>query len=591
MAYEVTDGLRERGVTPVAESFPVVVKVEDNASGTLACTVDAKYDLAFSNTYATGDPVEVSLIGQKVLDVPEGLSGTDIAGKFTFTVTPLNGGPSPERTTARNGENGDVDFGTIRFTLDDLNRALRESGEPSTQQEEPSANAADAGADDTPADAEKAVPAEPVPGEETDSEDSANPASPDSESEDSEPEAEADAGTDENAPTVSDGSFNAASEPTISTAAWRASRPMLRLVSDVAENAADASRTRARSHVFSYDITETGSVPGVTNDSQPKRTVRFKVTDDGLGNLTVARVDENEKPVSGLAFTFTNSYDVTPTPSSVTDQIKVRKTLEGRALAAGEFTFDLIENGKVVVSGTNDAAGSVRLDAITYERPGTHHYEIRERNIGATIDGVTYSSATYHVTTVVEDKGDGTLRVTHTLDESEPAEFVNEYHANPTTLSLTATKVLEGGSLAANQFSFRLEGSGVSLSATNDALGQVTFRELRFTQVGTYTFDLYEVNDAQTGIAYDSAVRKIVVTVEDGGRGNLIAHTSYASGSPVFRNVCEKTPETPATTPTSGKPLRQIPQTGDELSLVLPAVLSVVGVALVVAAVVGRKRR
>lgn len=592
VAYEVTDGLGERGVTPVAESFPVVVKVEDNASGTLACTVYTKYDLAFSNTYATGGPVEVSLIGQKVLDVPEWLSGTDIAGKFTFTVKPLDGAPSPKHTTVVNGEQGDVDFGTIQFTLDDLNRALDKSGEPSTQQEEPSANAADAGADDTPADAEKAVPAEPVPGEEGNPEGSANPASPDSESEDSESEVEGGAAEDENAPTISDGSFDAASEPTLSTAAWRASRPMMRLVSDVAENAADASQTRERSHVFSYEITETGSVSGVTNDSQPKRTVRFKVTDDGLGNLTVARVDENGKPVSGPAFTFTNSYDVTPTPSSVTDQIEVHKTLKGRALAAGEFTFDLIEDGKVVVSGTNDAAGSVRLDAIRYERPGTHHYEIREHNIGATIDGVTYSSATYHVTTVVEDKGDGTLRVTHTLDESEPAEFVNEYHANPTTLSLTATKVLEGGSLAANQFSFRLEGSGVSLSATNDALGQVTFRELRFTQVGTYTFDLYEVNDAQTGIAYDSAVRKIVVTVEDDdGRGNLIAHTSYASGSPVFRNVCEKTPETPAAPPTSGKPLRQIPQTGDELSLVLPAVLSVVGVALVVAAVVGRKRR
>lgn len=591
VAYEVTDGLAERGVTPAAESFPVVVKVEDNASGTLACTVNAKYDLAFSNTYATGGPVEVSLIGQKVLDVPEWLSGTDIAGKFTFTVKPLDGAPSPKHTTVVNGEHGDVDFGTIQFTLDDLNRALDKSGKPSTQQEGPDADAADGGADDTPVDAEQAVPAEPVPGEEGNPEGSANPASPDSDPGDSAPEVEGGAAEDESVPTVSDGSFDADSEPTLSTAAWRASRPMMRLVSDVAENAADASQTRERSHVFSYDITETGSVSGVTNDSQPKRTVRFKVTDDGLGNLTVARVDENGKPVSVPAFTFTNSYDVTPTPSSVTDQIKVHKTLKGRALAAGEFTFDLIEDGKVVVSGTNDAAGSVRLDAIRYERPGTHHYEIREHNIGATIDGVTYSSATYHVTTVVEDNGDGTLRVTHTLDESEPAEFVNEYHANPTTLSLTATKVLEGGSLAANQFSFKLEGSGVSLSATNDALGQVTFRELRFTQAGTYTFDLYEVNDGQAGIAYDSAVRKIVVTVEVDERGNLLAHTSYASGSPVFRNVCEKTPETPATPPTSGKPLRQIPQTGDELSLVLPAVLSVVGVALVVAAVVGRKRR
>ena len=30
----------------------------------------------------------------------------------------------PERTTAKNAADGSVDFGTIEFTLDDLNRAL-----------------------------------------------------------------------------------------------------------------------------------------------------------------------------------------------------------------------------------------------------------------------------------------------------------------------------------------------------------------------------------------------------------------------------------------------------------------------------------
>ena len=303
----------------------------------------------------------------------------------------------------------------------------------------------------------------------------------------------------------------------------------MRVASDTAAAAAtDAEAStepvRERSHTYHYTITERDDdVAGVTNDTQSTRDVYIKVTDDGHGKLTVARVDANGKELSGPAFTFTNSYSVKPISSSVTDQIKVHKTLTGRTLDANEFTFELIEDGRVVATGTNDASGNVALSAIKYTAPGVHNYTIREHGHGTTANGVTYSDATYRVTTTVRDNGDGTLIVKHVLDDAATAEFENVYTAKPTRLALTAAKVLEGADLKAGQFTFKLSGDDVELTATNDANGQVTFSELSFTQAGTYTFTISEVNDGQQGVTYDEAERKVTVTVEDNRQGNLIA--------------------------------------------------------------------
>ena len=43
-----------------------------------------------------------------------------------------------------------------------------------------------------------------------------------------------------------------------------------------------------------------------------------------------------------------------------------KKILEGRALVAGEFSFELLENGKVASTGTNDADGNVVFSDIEF---------------------------------------------------------------------------------------------------------------------------------------------------------------------------------------------------------------------------------
>ena len=600
VAYEVTDGLSDRGVTSTTSSFSFNVTVVDNGDGTLTCTANLPTSgLAFLNTYATGESVSVDLVGSKQLNVPEGLDGADIAGKFTFTIEGESGAPMPTRTTTTNDANGNVDFGSITFKLEDLLKALGENVETNDAAGE--AEGAGAVAGDTAALGESSPTPnaqlnEPAVGEAGNS------------VVDSEPDA-APPAAQEAAPAPSEGTAReSASEAapqvlanhdveadSVATASWRRSRRLMRVVSDTAAAAtndgeAAAEPIRERSHTYRYVITESGTAAGVTNDAQSTRVVYIKVTDDGRGKLTVARVDANGNELSGPAFTFTNSYSVTPTTSSVTDQIKVHKTLTGRTLDANEFTFELIEDGRVVATGTNDASGNVALSAIEYTAPGVHNYTIRERGHGTTANGVTYSGATYRVTTIVGDNGDGTLGVTHKLVDTDEAEFENVYTAKSTKLAFTAAKVLEGADLKAGQFTFKLSGGGVELTATNDANGQVTFSELSFTRAGTYTFTISEVNDGQRGVTYDETERKVTVTVEDDRLGNLIASVNQEElGACVFRNTYTK-PEEPAKPTTPATPTKFVPQTGDPIESAPIVVSAVLGVAILAVALIVSKR-
>lgn len=595
VAYEVTDGLGDRGVTPTASSFPFNVAVTDNGKGTLTCTTNLPTGgPAFRNTYATGESVSIELAGSKLLNVDDGLAGADIAGKFKFTVTGYDGAPMPERTTATNGANGNVGFGLITFTFDDLLKALGET--PGTTDE--AAEALDAPTTNAPEATPDVQTGEPASAAENFSdgaepEDAAPKAAPEAEGE---------------APVAPDATESApAAEPALealanhdvegdatATASWRRSRRAMRVVSDTVEtdgaDEAGSEPVRERSHTYRYDITESGSADGVTNDTQSTRTVYVKVTDNGRGSLTAAIVDEHGNVLSGPAFTFTNSYSVTSTTSSVTDQIRVHKTLTGRTLDANEFTFELIEDGRVVATGTNDASGNVALSTIEYTAPGVHNYTIREHGYGTTANGVTYSDATYRVTTTVVDNGDGTLGVTHKLVDADEAEFENVYTAKPTKLALTAAKVLEGAVLKADQFTFKLSGGGVELTATNDANGQVTFSDLSFTQVGTYTFTISEVNDGQQGVTYDEPERKVTVTVKDDRQGNLIASVNQEEiAACVFRNTYTN-PEEPAKPTTPATPTKFVPQTGDPIESAPIVVSAVLGVAILAVALIVNKR-
>ena len=520
-AFEYTNLLADQGITAAKSSFSFKVIVVDNGDGTLTAKPDyGGVEPVFENVYGA-DAVDAALAGTKKLQAAEGLTPADIAGKFTFTVTADEAGaPMPERATATNDAAGNVDFGKIHFTLEDLNRALGVTTDAS---------------DDASSDAEANAD-----------------------------EAEVDADAAE-----TDGS------------------------NDESESAAP---TAPRSHTFTYTVAESGSAPGVTNDTNATRKVSYTVTDDGAGHLSVVRNGDD-----GAAFTFTNTYSVTPTDSVVTDQVKTVKRLTGRDLAAGEFTFELLEDGVTVASGTNDANGNVTLSPIRYEAPGTHTYTLREAcpNALGLYKGVTYDGTTYTVVTTVSDNGDGTLAATHKLEgTTESAGFTNKYHAMPTQVSIGAIKVLEGRELKKDEFSFKLVGEDVESTVTNDADGKINFDKFEYDEPGTYVYTISEVKGDETGMTYDKSVFTATVNVADDGEGNLKASVAFTKGDKsvegiVFNNTYKK-PETPVPTPDPGTPKTVtnivktvkgfLPTTGDQqaAALLMAFVIAMAGVGALV---------
>ena len=520
-AFEYTNLLADQGITAAKSSFSFKVIVVDNGDGTLTAKPDyGGVEPVFENVYGA-DAVDAALAGTKKLQAAEGLTPADIAGKFTFTVTADEAGaPMPERATATNDAAGNVDFGKIHFTLEDLNRALGVTTDAS---------------DDASSDAEANAD-----------------------------EAEVDADAAE-----TDGS------------------------NDESESAAP---TAPRSHTFTYTVAESGSAPGVTNDTNATRKVSYTVTDDGAGHLSVVRNGDD-----GAAFTFTNTYSVTPTDSVVTDQVKTVKRLTGRDLAAGEFTFELLEDGVTVASGTNDANGNVTLSPIRYEAPGTHTYTLREAcpNALGLYKGVTYDGTTYTVVTTVSDNGDGTLAATHKLEgTTESAGFTNKYHAMPTQVSIGAIKVLEGRELKKDEFSFKLVGEDAESTVTNDADGKINFDKFEYDEPGTYVYTISEVKGDEAGMTYDKSVFTATVNVVDDGEGNLKASVAFTKGDKsvegiVFNNTYKK-PETPVPTPDPGTPKTVtnivktvkgfLPTTGDQqaAALLMAFVIAMAGVGALV---------
>lgn len=531
IAYEAINGL-PNGVSATTWYFGFKVIVVDNGDGILTATVDyGGVEPLFENVYGA-DAVDAALAGTKKLQAAEGLTPADITGKFTFTVTADEAGaPMPERATATNDEVGNVDFGKIHFTLEDLNRALGVTTDAS---------------DDVPSDAEANAD-----------------------------KAEVDA--DENAANENDAEVDGDE-------------------SDANDESEPAAPTAPRSHTFTYTVTESGSAPGVTNDASATRKVSYTVTDDGAGHLKVVREGDD-----GAAFTFTNTYSVTPIDSSVTDQVKTVKRLTGRDLAAGEFTFELLEDGVVVATGTNDANGTVALSPIRYEAPGAHTYMLREAcpNALGLYKGVTYDGTTYTVVTTVSDNGDGTLTATHKIEgTTESAGFTNKYHAMPTQVSIGAIKVLEGRELKKDEFSFKLVGEDIESTVTNDADGKINFDKFEYDEPGTYVYTISEVKGDEAGMTYDKSVFTATVNVADDGEGNLKANVAFTKGDKsvegiVFNNTYKK-PETPVPTPDPGTPKTVtnivktvkgfLPTTGDQqaAALLMAFVIAMAGVGALV---------
>ena len=294
-----------------------------------------------------------------------------------------------------------------------------------------------------------------------------------------------------------------------------------------AKNKADGSvvfpaieYTAAGPHTYTI-IEKAGNEPGVTYDTA-SHTVTVDVADNGRGQLE-ATVPA-EKPV------FTNTYAAKPGEAI----IEAKKVLNGKALEADKYEFELKEGDTVVGTAKNKADGSVVFPAIEYTAAGPHTYTITEK--AGNEPGVTYDTASHTVTVDVADNGRGQLEATV---PAEKPVFTNTYAAKPGKTVIEAKKVLNGKALEADKYEFELkENDKVVATAKNTADGSISFPEIEYTKAGTYTYTMSEKAGNEAGVTYDKTSHKVTVDVADNGQGQLVA--TITSEQPVFTNTYTK---------------------------------------------------
>ena len=335
-----------------------------------------------------------------------------------------------------------------------------------------------------------------------------------------------------------------------------------------AKNAADGTVTfeaieYAAAGDHTYTITEkAGSEAGVTYDTT-KHEVKVNVTDDGAGQLVAT--------VTGNNPTFTNTYKA----ASTTVNITAKKVLNGKALEAGKYEFELKEGDNVIGTATNAADGTVAFAGIEYKEAGSHTYTISEK--AGSEAGVTYDTATHKVTVEVVDNGAGKLVATVT--DNNPT-FTNTYVASSTQVTFTAKKVLEGKELVKDQFKFELkEGDTVIETATNAADGTVTFKAKDFTNAGVYTYTITEVDSKEENVTYDTTKHEVTVEVVDNGAGQLV--TTVKGNNPTITNkYTEPKKEEPKEDPKGEQPKGDLPNTGGADFTAFSTILGLVLAAL-----------
>lgn len=483
---EDTDSLDD-GVSAIdAAGFQITVTVTDNGDGTLGIVVaypGGGDGLTFRNTYGesqTGQKT-LNINGSKTLDVQSGNNAPDIEGKYTFTLTGSEGAPMPATTEAHNDAAGNVTFGDITFTMENV---FGDTGvqEDATADE----TAADTGTDNAAVDSEASgesgavsnaadvdtqfatrtkeftytvTESGNVPGVDNDAETSktftvtvtdngdgslsveSNPAQGalfsftntyNVDPEESSPTGEGGITITKNLDgrNLNDGEFAFELVDQNGTA--------------VATGANDANGNVELGTVkftepgtFTYTIREAkGSLGGVTYDPATYKATAT-VTDNGDGTLKVewSFTDAQGNPLGeNASITFNNTYTAQPTSVS----LGTGKLIEGRALAAGEFTFKLADaDGNEISTATNEENGAVTFDTITYDTPGDYTYTITEVapqdtdpfTDGIQNNGVTYDESVYNATVKVTDNGKGNLtaQISYSTEDGTAPLFVNTY--------------------------------------------------------------------------------------------------------------------------------------------------------------------
>lgn len=313
----------------------------------------------------------------------------------------------------------------------------------------------------------------------------------------------------------------------------------------------------ASEKTYSYKVSEVkgNAGDGITYDDK-EYTVKVKVSyDQASGTMKAELADKDQK------LAFANSYD---TETGI--DLEGTKSLEGRTLKDGEFTFEVKDKaGKVVATGSNKSDGSIsfnnklnyKLSDLekadgSYESEKTYEYTVNEvipegatAENNYTVNGVTYDNSIFTVKVIVSyDQATGIMSAAF-AEDSQELIFDNTYDAKG-SLTLEASKTLKNKALEADAFNFVLKDKNGETIQTvaNDADGNVTFSPLNYTlkDVGTHVYTVSEVQRENTEVTYDTTEYTVEVTVADAGNGKLkvsktIKKGDYTVDAIAFENI------------------------------------------------------
>ena len=301
--------------------------------------------------------------------------------------------------------------------------------------------------------------------------------------------------------------------------------------------------TEAGEHDYTIKEVE-GADPTIVYDGKTVK-VHVSVTDNKNGTLSAAATYDGKADVS----TFTNSK---PTADAT---IEATKTLKGKDLTAGAFTFGLYQGDTTTVDPIqtvqNDKDGKIKL-ILTGLTIGEYDYTLKE--VADSDSTITYDSTAVKVHVSVKADGDKAKATVTYDDKNNAPTFTNKYQPAETLATLTAKKsyvksdntpiVLKGGEFTfdvyeGNLTAEQLKGKQPIRAAENGEGGTVTFRVINYTKAGEYKYTIAEQKGDLSHVTYDDTVHHAVVKVVDNA-GQLEASVTYDDGktdAPTFKNT------------------------------------------------------
>ena len=243
---------------------------------------------------------------------------------------------------------------------------------------------------------------------------------------------------------------------------------------------------------YTYKIAEkAGTATGIQYDTKTI-TATVTVADNGKGVLEATVAYDGEKA-------FENTY----TPAGATSvTLGAKKVLEGKALEAGKYSFELKkEDGSVVETVTNAADGTVTFSPISYDESqvGTHKYTISE--VAGSEAGITYDKTVQEVEVTVEKVSATELKATASK-EAKDLVFTNKY--TPGKTQVPVKKVWKDEN---NQDGKRPSSVTVKLLAD----GQDTGKTLKLTEANGWAGSFTDLDADKGGTPIQYTVVEVTV--------------------------------------------------------------------------------